>query len=330
MDAETVRGAVLRGIILRRTALALPILLVVTLAMFALGAAAPFDPAARYLGDALGGATTEDLDRIRHNLGADQPFYSRWWHWVTQALAGDLGDSTSQHQPVAQVIGERMGWTLLLVTVAFAGAVVFALLAGTVAAVRQGGWFDRAVTTLAYGFEAVPVFWLSLAMIWLLSLTLRWFPAGGVSDLRTGDLTAGGVLSHLVLPAVALAASQAPWFVLYVKQSVRTELAQDYVVGARARGLRPRTVVIRHVVRGALLPFITLVGSRFPELITGAVLVETTFSWPGVAAATTEAAVALDFPLLAALTTLATGVVLLGNLLADIVYAFADPRVVAS
>src|SRR5207248_3356621 len=107
-------------------------------------------------------------------------------------------------------------------------------------------------------------------------------------------------------------------------------LAEDYVVGARARGLRARTVLLAHVLRGALLPFITLTGSRFPEIITGAVLVETTFSWPGVAQVTAQAGVALDFPLLAALTTLATVVVLLGNLAADVVYAYADPRVVTS
>ncbi|GAA0615952.1 ABC transporter permease [Kutzneria viridogrisea] len=324
----TTRARYLRGLVLRRTAVSVPILLVVTLAMFALGAASPFDPAARYLGDSVGNATTEDLERIRHNIGADQPFYVQWWNWLTHAVTGDLGDSLSQHQPVLAVISERLGWTLLLVTVAFVVTMALSLVTGALAAIRHGGWFDRAVTTLAYAFEAVPVFWLSLAMIWLFSLTLRWFPAGGVSDVRTGALSFGGVLSHLVMPAVALAVSQVPWFVLYVKQSVRTAMAEDYVVGARARGLRERTVLVGHVVRGALLPFITLVGSRFPELITGAVLVETTFSWPGVAAATTEAGVALDFPLLAALTTLATAVVLLGNLLADVVYAFADPRVV--
>lgn len=317
-----------RRIVLRRLGLAIPILLLVTFAMFALGAASPFDPAARYLGDSLGNATAEDLDRVRHNIGADQSFVVQWWHWLSGALRGDLGDSLSLHQPVLDVITERLGWTLLLVSVAFVMTVVFALAAGSVAAIRHGGWFDRVITTVAYAFEAVPVFWLALAMIWLFALTLGWFPAGGVADVRTGALTVGGVASHLVMPAVALAVSQTPWFVLYVKQSVRSALSEDYVVGARARGLSERTVLVKHVLRGALLPFITLVGSRFPELITGAVLVETTFSWPGVAAATTEAGVALDFPLLAALTTLATAVVLLGNLLADVVYAVADPRVV--
>ncbi len=140
-------------------------------------------------------------------------------------------------------------------------------------------------------------------------------------------VTAGALLRHLALPALVLGLSQVPWFLLYVRQGVGEALEEDAVRGARARGLAERTVLLRHALRSGLLPLLTLLGSRVPELITGALLVETVFSWPGIASATVEAATATDFPLLAALTTLATVAVLAGNLLSDLLYGLADPRV---
>jgi peptide/nickel transport system permease protein len=304
-----------------------PIVFVVTLAMFVLGAASPFDPASRYLGDAAVSATAEDLERIRHNIGADRSVLLQWVDWWRAALTGDLGMSLSLRQPVIEVISHRLGWTLLLAGTAFTIAIVLSVLVGTWAALRPSSWLDRAVRAGAYVLEAVPVFWLALLLIWLFALTLRWLPAGGADNVRSTTMTAGSVAAHLVLPAVALAASQAPWFILYVRESVSTAAQSDYVTAARSRGLRPRVVVTRHVLRGALLPVVTLIGSRLPELITGAVLVETTFSWPGIAEATTVSAQSADFSLLAALTVLATIMVLLGNLVADALYMVVDPRV---
>jgi peptide/nickel transport system permease protein len=217
-------------------------------------------------------------------------------------------------QPVADVITERLGWSVLLAATAFALAIVLGTLLGVLAARRRGGPLDRVVTSLAYGLEAAPPFWLGLLAIWLFALKL-------------GVLPAGQVAHHLILPALVLAVSQLPWFALYVRQGVGDALDEDPVRGARARGLAPRTVLLGHALRSGLLPVLTLIGSRVPELITGALLVETVFSWPGIAAATVDAATSVDFPLLAALTVLATAAVLLGNLLADLLYGLADPRV---
>ncbi|MGW0912527.1 ABC transporter permease [Streptomyces sp. NPDC002784] len=311
----------------RRLLFIAPILLVVTFGVFAIAAASPFDPVKAYAGTAALGADTETLERLRQNLGVDEPFTSRWWNWLTAALGGDLGQSSVLRQPVAQVIGERLVWSSLLCAVAFVVAVLTGTLLGVLAARRPGSLLDRTITSVAYSLEAAPVFWLALLAVWLFALQLGVLPAGGLTDTASEHVTPGQVASHLVLPAGVLAVSQLPWFTLYVRQGVGDALAEDPVRGARARGLSERTVLLGHALRSGLLPVLTLVGSRVPELITGALLVESVFSWPGIAAATVEAATAVDFPLLAALTTLATAAVLLGNLLSDLLYGLFDPRV---
>ncbi|MEV3869611.1 ABC transporter permease [Streptomyces sp. NPDC049906] len=311
----------------RRALFALPILFAVTLGVFAVAAASPFDPVKAYAGTAGLTASQENLDQLRANLDPDQSFVARWWDWLTAAVTGDLGDSAVMRQPVADVITERLGWSVLLAATAFALAIVLGTLLGVLAARRRGGPLDRVVTSLAYGLEAAPPFWLGLLAIWLFALKLGVLPAGGLTDTAATTVTAGQVAHHLILPALVLAVSQLPWFALYVRQGVGDALDEDPVRGARARGLAPRTVLLGHALRSGLLPVLTLIGSRVPELITGALLVETVFSWPGIAAATVEAATSVDFPLLAALTVLATVAVLLGNLLADLLYGLADPRV---
>ncbi|ANJ10275.1 ABC transporter permease [Streptomyces parvulus] len=311
----------------RRALFALPVVLVVTFGVFAIAAASPFDPVKAYAGTAALGADQETLDRLRENLGVDQSFVARWWHWLTSALSGDLGHSGVMRQPVTQVIGERLVWSALLCAVAFAAAVLAGTVLGVLAARRPGSMLDRAVTALAYVLEAAPVFWLALLAVWLFALQWDVLPAGGLTDTASERVTVGQVASHVALPAGVLAVSQLPWFTLYVRQGVGDALAEDPVRGARARGLGERTVLVGHALRSGLLPVLTLIGSRVPELITGALLVESVFSWPGIAAATVEAATAVDFPLLAALTTLATAAVLAGNLLADLLYGLFDPRV---
>ncbi|WP_204010419.1 ABC transporter permease [Virgisporangium aurantiacum] len=312
--------------VVRRIMFAVPILGVVSFAIFLLGKASPFDPVAAYFGVRILRASPEQLAQIRADWGVDDPAWVQYGRWLRNVMTGDLGDSRLFNQPVSTVVGERIGWSVLLVAVGLTVALVVAVLAGTVAAWWRGGWFDRTVTALAYALEAAPVFWLALAALSLFAVFLQWLPAGGLTDPRA-EPSIGQVAEHLLLPGMVLGIAQAPWFLLFVRQSLLRELSQDYVLGARSRGLRERAVVLRHALRTGLLPLITLVGARVPELITGALLVETVFSWPGVASATVAAALSVDFPLLAALTLLGTVAVLAGNLLADVLYTVADPRV---
>ncbi|MET4921604.1 ABC transporter permease [Streptomyces sp. PSRA5] len=311
----------------RRLLFAAPVLLVVTFGVFAVAAASPFDPVKAYAGTAGLSASQETLDQLRANLGVDQPLVARWWQWLTSAVTGDLGDSAVMRRPVADVVTERLGWSVLLATTAFVLAILLGTALGVAAARRPGGWLDRCVTSAAYTLEAAPAFWLGLLAIWFFALRLGVLPAGGLTDSGSDVVTFGQVASHLVLPAAVLGVSQMPWFYLYVRQGVADALEEDPVRGARARGLSERTVLLGHAWRSGMLPMLTLIGSRVPELITGALLIETVFSWPGIAAATVEAATSVDFPLLAALTVLATAAVLIGNLLSDLLYGLADPRV---
>lgn len=313
-------------LVARRAASAVPVLLLVSLAVFALGQASPFDPVAAFFGVRILRASPEQIAQIRDNWGIDDPFLVQWGRWLGNLVTGDLGDSRLFAQPVLDVITSRLGWTVLLVSVGLVASLLVAVVLGTAAAWRQGGVLDRVVTSTSYALEAAPVFWVALGAISLFAVQLSWLPAGGLTD-ATSALSAGQVAEHLVLPAAVLAVSQAPWFTLFVRQSVSDALTEDFVVGARSRGLSEPTVVLGHALRTALLPFTTLIGSRVPELVTGALLVEVVFSWPGVAAATVDAALAVDFSLLAAMTLLATVAVLAGNLLADALYAVADPRV---
>ncbi|WP_433260522.1 ABC transporter permease [Actinosynnema sp. CS-041913] len=320
------RGRALSLLVLRRLAFAVPVLLLVGFALFALAKASPFDPVERYFGVRIIGASPERVAQIRANWGVDQPVVEQYLAWLRHAVAGDFGDSLTMRQPVAQVIGERLGWSVLLVAVGFAVALLLGLVLGTVAAWRQGGWLDRTITAVAYALEAAPVFWLGLAALYVFALELQWLPGGGLTDADAA-VSVGQVARHLLLPASVLAISQAPWYVLFVRQNLLESFTSDHVIGARSRGLPDHLVVSGHALRTSLLPFLTLLGARIPELITGALLVETVFSWPGIARATVDAALNVDFALLGALTVLATAVVLLGNLLADVLYAVADPRV---
>lgn len=320
------RRRALLGLVGRRLGFAGPVLLIVSFGVFALGKASPFDPVASFFGVRILRASPEQIAQIRENWGIDDPLVTQWLRWLGNVVTGDLGDSRLFQQPVSSVIGGRIGWTALLVCVGLVLALLLAVAVGTAAAWRQGGWLDRMVTSVSYTLEAAPVFWVALGAISLFAVQLQWLPAGGLTD-PTAALSAGQVAEHLVLPGGVLAVSQAPWFALYIRQTVSQALTEDFVVGARARGLSEPAVVLRHALPTALLPFITLIGSRVPELITGALLVETVFSWPGIAAATVDAALSVDFSLLAAMTMLATAAVLLGNLLADALYALADPRV---
>ncbi|MEQ4306124.1 ABC transporter permease [Plantactinospora sp. B6F1] len=316
------------GVVVRRRLLVgVPVLVATSMGMFALGAFSPVDPAKQYAGAAAFTTSEENLAQIRANWGVDDPLPVQYLRWAGNLLRGDLGWSTSRHEAVGSVIAARAGWTLLLVGAALAVVLVASLLLGSLAAYRRAGLFDRGLRAVAYAVQSMPVFWLGLAAIALFALALGWLPAGGLTDVTATGTSWSDVAHHLVLPVGVLAVSQAPWFVLFVRDAVADSLRDDHVLAARARGLPGRTVLFGHALRTALLPFLTLVGTHLPELVGGAVLVETVFSLPGLGAVTVHAALGSDFPLLAATTLLTTAVVLAANLAADLGYAAADPRV---
>lgn len=327
-DAAARRWQAVGWLVLRRLAFVAPVLVVVAVGIFLLGAASPFDPIYQYYGVDIFTASAEDIARVRAQLGLDDGVLVQLWRWLTGILSGELGTSRAFRQPVADVIAQRLPWTMLLVSVGLVIMIVIALVIGVLAAWRQGGLLDRFVTAMAHALEGIPSFVLGLGAIALFALSLRWVPVAGLTT-PGAPVSVDQVAHHLIMPALVLGVSQTPWLILHLRASLLTALAEDHVAGARARGLPEWRVVLRHALPTALLPFVTLLGARVPELVTGAVLVEEIFSWPGVAEAVVTAALAVDFPMLAALGVLSTAAVLLGSLLADVAVVLADPRVAA-
>ena len=322
------RSADLLTIVVRRCVLAVPVVLGVSLLVFLLAGISPFDPLAAYLGDRYVTASVEQRQQLSEALNLETSWFSAWWQWLGSALTGDLGQSRVFRQPVTAVLSERLPWTLLVAGTGLFLAVASSLLAAVRCARRPGGLLDRGVGAVATVLQGLPPFVISLGLLGVFAAAAGWLPGGGLAD-PGADLSAGQVARHMVLPVLATTLSQLPWLVLSLRVSMTTVLGSDAVRGARLRGLPERTVIRKHVLPAALAPFIAVLGSRLPEAIVGAVLIETVFSWPGVAAAVVSSAQALDFALLAALTVLTTAAVLAASLLADVLYVLIDPRVTA-
>lgn len=314
------------ALVARRLAFAVPVLALVSMGLFAMVSASPFDPVRAYLGDRALVTSDETRQALAERLGTDAGFFERWTGWIAAVASGDLGTSLVYRQPVAEVVAERLGWSMLLTGTGLAVGLMLAALLGTLAAIRPDGWLDRTISTMAAVVETVPSFWFALLVLWLFAVVLGVAPAGGLTDPGEAA-TASQVARHLALPAGVLAVLSTPWLVLFARQSLRASLGEDFVAGALARGVSPRRVLLTHAVPAAAPSFLALVGARLPELVTGAVLIETVFSWPGVGAASVRAALAVDVALLAVLTILGTGAVLLATLLADALAAVIDPRV---
>lgn len=322
------RGREVGRLVAVRLGFAVPVVVAVALLVFLLAAASPFDPVHQYFGAGIFSASAADVANARVQLGLDDGVWTQFGRWVAGLASGDLGQSLSFRQPVGTVIAQRLPWTLLLVVLGLLVSMVVSLAAAVIAAWRQGGWFDRAVTAVGHTLEGLPPFVLALGAIAAFAVAWPVLPVAGLTDAGA-PATVDQVARHVVLPAVVLGVSQTPWLVLHARSSLIAALDEDHVTGARARGLPERVVVLRHALPTALLPFVTVLGNRLPELVTGAVLVETVFSWPGIAAAVVTAAQSVDFPLLAALTLLTTAAVLLGALAADVAVLLLDPRVTA-
>ncbi|WP_432557383.1 ABC transporter permease [Granulicoccus sp. GXG6511] len=314
------------GLVGRRVAVMVPVLVAISAGVFVLADVSPFDALVGYLGDRYQFATPEQKAAITEALNLDQGWWAAWTSWLSDLGHGNLGHSRGFAMPVAEVVEQRLPWTLLLSAAGLILAVICGLLGGLLTALHPGSHLDRLVQRLAVVVQAVPPFVVALGAVTVGALMLGWFPAGGATPVG-GTPTMSSVLRHLALPALVLGISQTPWLLLTVRAEITSALASDAVRAAVARGVPWRRVVTGHVLPPSLAPLATLVGIRLPELIVGAVLVEEVFAWPGLAAALVTSARTLDLPLLAFLTVVSTALVLLASLLADIAYLYLDPRV---
>lgn len=297
----------------RRVLLAIPTLIGVLVVVFALLYVAPGDPVMEMVGERADSAT---IARLREELKLDEPLPTQFAHYAGGVLRGDLGRSYITNRPILSDIRERFPRTLQLAASAMLLAAVVGITIGVLAAARPNGWFDRLSLALAYLGISFPVYWVGLILILLVAVGLRWLPPSGY-----------GGIEYLVLPALALGSRSIAFLARMTRSAMLEVLGSDYVRTARAKGLRRRVVIARHALRNALIPVITVLGLDFGYYLTGSILTETIFSWPGLGRYVVNAISRRDLPAIQGTVLFLSVVFVLVNLITDLVYAAADPRV---
>ena len=308
--------------LLSRFVQAVVLVFVVSVVMFGLLYAAPGGPAVLVQQD----VTAEAAEQMRRNLGLDDPVPVQYVRWASRMVRGDAGISISNSRQVATLLGQRFGATALLASAALLLALVVAIPVGVFSAVRRNGVFDRVATAIAFMGVSVPNFWLGIMLIILFSVTLGWLPSAGMSS-ATGSATLFDYLAHLIMPAFVLGSSSMAQLTRYTRSSMIGVLREDYVRTAKAKGVRPATVMTRHALRNGLVPVITVIGVLLPRLFSGAAITESIFAWPGLGRLAVDAALQRDYPVIMALTLLVSVLVIVASLVADLLYAVVDPRI---
>jgi peptide/nickel transport system permease protein len=270
--------------------------------------------------------TEADMRRIEHILGLDQPIHVQYVKWATGMMTGQMGYSYRTGRPVGEVIFERVPATFLLMGCAYLIAVGLGLTTGIVSAVRRNSLFDYCATSGAMIGLSIPTFWFGLLVIIIFAAGLHWIPSGGMATLGA-PFSVSDRFIHLVGPAGVLGLWMTATWSRYTRSSVLEVIGQDYIRTARAKGLRGRTILLRHTLRNALIPLITLAGLEFRNLFGGALVTETVFSWPGVGRLYLDSLNYQDYSVILGLLLITSLMVLMGSLLADILYAVVDPRI---
>jgi len=273
----------------------------------------------------------EDIANLEASLGLDKPMHERYFYWLSNVVQGDFGNSLANRMPVLDRILAVLPNTLKLNIAALTLALVVSIPISVYAAIRRNSFFDRAANLMAVAGWAIPTVWLGLMLILLFAVKFRewglpYLPVGGQSDLRGG----GGIwdqIEHMILPVIALAIPSMAVWIVYIRASMLEVIQQDYIRTAKAKGLSEQTVNLRHGFRNALLPLITIVGLEIPAIFGGSLIIENVFAWNGMGRLTIDAVNERDYTVVMGTTILFSVLVVLGNLVADILYSIADPRI---
>ena len=307
--------------LLRRVLAVVPVMLVVATVAFVLIHLAPGDPASVIAGPDAG---AEEIARLRHQLGLDEPLPVQLYRWYARLLRGDLGDSIFLRRPVLQAIVERMEPTLLLTLAGTLVAVLIGVPAGVVSARYHNSAVDQGFMAVALVGLSIPNFLLGLLMILVFGVWLGWLPVAGYVPLEDGWLA---TLRSLVMPALALGLVQSALIARITRSSMLDVLREQYILAGRARGLAERVVVYKHALKNAIIPTLTVIGITFALLIGGAVVIETVFNIPGVGRLAYDSIVNSDLPMIQGTVLLGAFFIVTANLIVDVLYAFVDPRV---
>ena len=312
--------------LVRRFAAGILLLLALSMLVFFLLRLAPGDPISSYI-DPMASMTEADMERLRQSLGLDQPLPFQYVYWLGEALSGDLGRSLQRNgQPVLDLLSTSIGPSMLLMLTGSTLAIIFGVIIGIIGAVRRDGPVDMTLAALSSLGVSSPAFLTSLVGLYVFSGVLQWAPAGGMQDPGM-PFTVSGLLKHLALPALILAFGQTALIARYMRSSLLEVLHQDYIRTARAKGVPGRMVILKHAVRNALLPVVTLIGSTLGLAVGGAIFIESVFNWPGMGLLMVTAVEARDYPLIMGGTLVVGAWVILANIMTDVAYAFIDPRI---
>ncbi len=304
------------GYIRQRLLRAIPVLFGVMTVVFFMVHMLPGDPAEEIASRGPGGMTPEAIEAIRVRLNLDEPLYVQYWDFVKRVAQGDLGRSIFTNREVSAMIRSQVGATVKLTAAAILTALVIGVPLGIIAAIRQNSWVDSASMSVALLGVAMPSFWLGLLLIWLFAVRLNWVPVIGGTGIR-----------GLILPALTLGFGAAAIIARLVRSSMLEVLRQEYMTTARAKGLRSRAVVLRHGLKNALIPVVTIVGLQIGNLLGGAVVIETVFARQGIGRLAIDAILTKDFPVIQGVVLFAAVIYVTVNLIVDLLYSVIDPRI---
>jgi len=307
--------------IAKRLLATIPVMAVVAIFVFAMLRMTPGDPASIIAGAA---ATTQDVDAIRARLGLDRPLLAQFFVWIGSMATGDFGESFFFKKQVAELVADRIEPTLMLSLTTMVLSIAIAVPLGVIAAYRQGTWIDRIVMGFSVLGFSVPVFVIGYLLIYVFAIELNWLPVQGYQRLSEG---VGGCLLRLILPSITLSVIYVALIARITRTSVLEVLGEDYIRTARAKGLNNYTVLMRHALRNAAVPIVTVIGIGIALLIGGVVVTESVFSIPGLGRLTVDAVLARDYPTVQAVILLFSFVYVLVNLLVDLAYTGLDPRI---
>lgn len=315
-------GIFVARMIIKRMLQAIPMLVAISIVSFLLIKLAPGDPVQAYITPEMG---PTEIETIRENMGLNSPIHIQYIRWLKSALQGDLGYSLVNHRPVAMQIIERLPATLGLMGASLIISMILGIIIGLVSAANQNKAFDNIATLTSYLGISIPSFWFAMMLVYVLSLRLQLLPSIGMRSI--GVDTTWDLIKHGIMPTIVLSLQNIATIARYIRSSTISQLREDYVIVEYASGASKGEVLYKYVLKNAILPVITLLGMSLPNLVSGAFITESIFGWPGMGQLGIKSIFNYDYPLIMAITMFSSFILIIGNLLSDVLYGIADPRI---
>ncbi|MDY4194039.1 ABC transporter permease [Bariatricus sp. HCP28S3_E4] len=312
----------MRRYIVKRILQMIPVIILVSIFSFMIIHFAPGDPINMYIRQDM---TQQEIDELRVDLGLDGTIAEQYLAWLSNICRGNWGNSLINHQPVAKQIFEKLPATLLLMGTSFVLSILMSIPLGLVSGMKKNKAADQFISIFAYIGISIPAFWLALMLIIIFSLNLHWLPSNGMRTVGSNSVL--DILWHLILPGIVLSVGNTAVFTRYIRSNTITQLEEEYVLTAKAKGVSKRRIMTGHVLKNCLLPIITIAGMNLASLVTGSFIIESVFGWPGMGTLGMSAINSRDYPMIMGFTMLSCVILIIGNFIADLLYGVADPRI---